>query len=298
MNALMQPGRTLRLGVLSDLHLAPARTPPTRFNTIVRLGESRDLVRSALSWLAPRVDALALLGDLTQSAAADEFGYLVDLLDDTGLPAYLVPGNHDIPAAGPAVVYSATPRRARASLIVTGPERVSHGPVLITSAALEAHGDGFRLSRPGLLQPAGRPLIFLTHFPALEMRRPIERHGWRFAGDLANRGEVQQALHAYGGPVIVLAGHLHVRGHAIAGNILQLAIAALAERPSDATIVRVTSGGGALDVTRHSHSLAPDGGPAGAVLDPSRTGFAWREERWQPDPSGHPPNGDPPLRSA
>ena len=276
-----RPSQTLRLGVLSDLHLAPAGTPSARFNTIVRLGESRDLLRAALAWLAPRVDALALLGDLTHSAAADDYRYLADQLDQTGLPAYLIPGNHDIPAGSrTAVVYSATPRDAQASLIVPDPDCVTHGPALIASAILQEHDDGFRLSLPGLrraVPPARRPLIFLTHFPALDMRLPIERNGWRYAGNLANRADVQQALHDYGSPVIALAGHLHVRGHTIAGNILQIGIAALAEHPNDATIVSVTSRGTALNVTRWCHSLAPDGEKPVAVLERSRASFSWQD---------------------
>jgi hypothetical protein len=280
-----QPAQTLRLGVLSDLHLAPAGTPPTEFNTTVRLGQSRELLRAALVWLTPRADALALLGDLSQSATPGDYRYLAGQLGSTGLPGYVIPGNHDIPAERrTAAIHTAIPRRLQASLVTPG--CVSHGPAVIASAHLTAQDDGFRVSQPRLTRPspACRPLIFLTHFPVLDMRLPVERSGLRYAGNLANRAEIQHALHDYGNPVIVLSGHLHVRGHAIAGNILQLCMAALAERPSDATIVTITSRGTALKVTRHSHSLASDTEAPAAALDPSRTRFAWQHQRWQPEP--------------
>lgn len=280
-----QPGQTLRLGVLSDLHLAPANTPPAQFNATVRLGQTRDLLRAALAWLTPRTDALTLLGDLTQSATADDYRYLADQLSRTGLPAYLIPGNHDIPAGRrTAAIRSAIPPHLQASLIIPG--CVSHGPALIASANLKAHDDGFRLSQPRLPRRGRPPLIFLTHFPALDMRLPVERNRLRYAGNLANRAAIQQALHDYGNPVIVLSGHLHVRGHAIAGNILQLGIAALAEYPHDATIISVTSRGTALNVTRHCRSLATESQTPAAALDPSLTSFSWQHQNWQPPLAG------------
>jgi hypothetical protein len=160
--------------------------------------------------------------------------------------------------------------------------------VLIASASLQAHDDGFRLSQPRLPRPgltARRPLVFLTHFPALDMRSPVERSRLRYAGNLANRADIQQALHDYADPVVVLSGHLHVRSHAIAGNILQLGMAALAEHPSDATVITITSGDAVLSVTRHSHSLAEDAERPAAALDPSRTSFTWRDA-WVADRTG------------
>jgi hypothetical protein len=46
----------------------------------------------------------------------------------------------------------------------------------------------------------------------------------------------------------VLAGHLHVRAQAIAGNILQLSHAALAGSPHDASIITITVADGRLEV--------------------------------------------------
>src|SRR5262249_11667339 len=82
-----QGGQTLRLGVLSDLHLAPAETPPAQFNSTVQLGQSRGLLQTALAWLTPQVDAFILLGDLTQSATADDYRYLARRLNRTGVPS-------------------------------------------------------------------------------------------------------------------------------------------------------------------------------------------------------------------
>jgi hypothetical protein len=283
-----EPGQTLRLGVLTDLHLAAIGTPAGRFNNIVRLGASRALLAAAVAWLVPKVDALALLGDLTQAATADDYRYLRDRLGETGLPAYLVPGNHDFPVGSrSAAVPGAAFRPAPAGPIVFGPDGIRRGPVLIASARLESSGGWFQLSPPEVPRPAsgtGQPLVFLTHFPVLAMRSAIERRGWRFAGDLTNRPDVEHALTRCGRPVIVLAGHLHVRGHVIAGNILQLSMGALAEAPHDASVVSVADTGDALRVTRQCHPLAADdGGGTGAVLDPSYTSFVWQDQNWRED---------------
>jgi hypothetical protein len=92
-------------------------------------------------------------------------------------------------------------------------------------------------------------------------------------------------LAALGGPVVVLAGHLHVRGHAISGNVLQLSQAALAESPHDAALITVELREDRIDITRqcHSlgHSLATVEGAVPAVLDPARIAFSWDGTAWR-----------------
>lgn len=60
-------------------------------------------VRQAIVWLRsmrPKVAALLITGDLTENGEAAEYEYLRILLETAGdIPVYLLPGNHDDPAA-------------------------------------------------------------------------------------------------------------------------------------------------------------------------------------------------------
>ncbi|MGN6484995.1 MAG: hypothetical protein ACTHMX_11390 [Thermomicrobiales bacterium] len=57
--------RRLRLGVLTDLHLAPAGSPPRRFINAYPFERSLAMLDDALAWFGEGdIDAVAVLGDL------------------------------------------------------------------------------------------------------------------------------------------------------------------------------------------------------------------------------------------
>lgn len=51
-----------------------------------------------VSNLSPRPDLVLLTGDLTQDETAASYQRLRDAIDALGIPAYAIPGNHDVPA--------------------------------------------------------------------------------------------------------------------------------------------------------------------------------------------------------
>jgi hypothetical protein len=254
----------------------------------VHLGRSRALLRSALRWLRPRADALALLGDLTQAATPEDYRYLLDELNATGLPSYLIPGNHDLPHGAPSAGGDSPLSRAvsgarHPNVITPDLAGAQHPPAIIASAQLQPDLGGYRVTGIEHLPPArspATPLVWLTHFPAISHQAAAAANGWRYAGDLANRADIQQRLHQYRAPVIVLAGHLHLRAHAIAGNILQLSHAALAESPHDASIITITAADSRLEVRRRAHRVAIIDDDRPTVIDPPHTRFRWAADRW------------------
>ncbi|ASR37743.1 hypothetical protein BAY61_25155 [Prauserella marina] len=276
---------TLRLGVLTDCHLAERGTPDARFNNTILLGRSRELLAEALTYLAPRAETLLLLGDLTQSAVDDDFRYLFDRIRDTGLPSYVVRGNHDLPSIGSDPLGDALtafpgewPREPR-----TGGERL--GPVTLASGALSLGEDGYLDTvAPPLV--AG-PLLWMTHFPVLSMAADIEKAGWNHAGDLRNRAEVEARLRACEGPVIALTGHLHVRAYAVAGNVLQLNMAALVEPPHDVAVVTVEAARGSVLVRRTCARIGDAQVKKAPVFDSPDTVFHWESGRWQISTPAH-----------
>lgn len=72
-----QHGGAVRLGVLSDLHLDDPGAPDTRWHNPVRRGLSRHLLTRAVELLSRwRVDALVVLGDLSDRGRAEDYAFL------------------------------------------------------------------------------------------------------------------------------------------------------------------------------------------------------------------------------
>jgi predicted phosphodiesterase len=289
-------GGDLRLGVIADLHLGDPGSEPSSFNNPVRRGESEELLRQSMAWLAARSDAWVLLGDLADGPAARHYKLLARRLASVETPVYAVLGNHDMSG-------SYSPARRTLADQVTFLGRTVVGRHVLMSGPLSEHAGAHVQRVPGGLsagrwtpaaeapptpeKAAGPLLVWAAHFPVLSLRDEIEARGWLYAGDLANRDHVQLSLRRYPGPVLALSGHLHVRSHAIAGNILQLTAGALAEAPHEASVVEVAATPGRVQVTRRCQSFRPSPGAVvepGATLDGPLTAFSWKKGRWRQDP--------------
>jgi len=120
-----RPDSQLRLGVIADIHLAPAGTPATSWHGPIHGAQMRSRLREALACLSSEeVGAIVLLGDLTEGADRESMDAV--LLDCGGLsrPTFVVPGNCESdrmnlrshwPVRPPAVRLSSSVRRARCS---------------------------------------------------------------------------------------------------------------------------------------------------------------------------------------
>jgi hypothetical protein len=283
---------TLRIGVLTDLHLAAPGTPPSRFNNPVYRGHSYQLLGEALRWLGPRSDALLLLGDLADVPSARDYRMLLDELERTGLPVHAVLGNHDIaPVSGPAGAtdfIAMTAGRAGAAVAPLGTCYLGDQSIALVSAPLECvDGQGFRHAGVGRALAAVAPsrlMIWAGHPPVLTLRSAVTRRGWTYAGDVLNIDAVEAMLSAHGGPLLALTGHLHIRSHAMKSNILQLGQGALAESPYDAAVITIRCHDRGIDVRRQCHCVAPAAGLGSgrpAVLDPADIAFRWDGAQWR-----------------
>src|SRR4051794_30340592 len=95
MSTQPHPSTPAVLVQLSDLHLR--ETPRLSFGRIDTGAYLRTAVDSVLA-LRQRPDAVVITGDLTDSGRAAEYESLRELLSPlaaSGLPIYLMPGNHD-----------------------------------------------------------------------------------------------------------------------------------------------------------------------------------------------------------
>ena len=191
-----------RIAHVSDLHFG-AEDP--------RLAEP--LIASLV---ATRPDLVVVSGDLTQRATRRQFEAVRSLIARLPAPAFVVPGNHDIPLWNVALRFGAPRRRWRehvrlpwspswhddevavASLVTPRPWRAKEGAV--TRRQLEE-------LRAALAQaPAGARRVVVTHHPLA----PVPTPGDAFPLALG----AHSARHALRdmGVVLVLSGHLHVSG--------------------------------------------------------------------------------------
>jgi hypothetical protein len=285
----------LRLGIATDLHLTDPRAPAGRWIYPQLLGQSRELACQAVATLAAESPAaIALLGDLTDQGEPEQFRYLHRQAAATGIPTFLVTGNHDLHHARDPVadLLSAHPygqiRQPAQEGTDIGGFRVAGGHIEYTGHEWDCRLTSLPDSRTW---PAGEPLVWLTHHPLLSLREQAERRGVPYSGDLANASDVLNCLRAHNGPVIILAGHLHIRGHAQDASVLQLCHAATVERPHEVAIVDIRWHPVRREahVTRRCLTLDIPGQPVMqrsdsllSVHDPATVSWHWREQTWKP----------------
>ena len=86
----------MRLGVIADAHLSPPGTRVSAFHTGYESPYTTAAYRLALRRCAKEdVDAVVLLGDLSQSGDAKPLETGVRLAAETGRRVWAVSGNHD-----------------------------------------------------------------------------------------------------------------------------------------------------------------------------------------------------------
>lgn len=92
----MAAGPAFLLGQISDMHVRrPGELCYGRVDTAAFLQRA---VAQLLA-LPQRPDVLAITGDLVDGGSAEEYAVLRELLAPLPMPYYLIPGNHDDPAA-------------------------------------------------------------------------------------------------------------------------------------------------------------------------------------------------------
>jgi 3',5'-cyclic-AMP phosphodiesterase len=268
----------VRIGVLTDLHLSVPGTPDGHWINPQPLGRSADLLDQALGQLARAgVDAVLLLGDLAEHGSPHELAILRARLVGVTAPIWAVAGNHDLPELDDPLDH--------ADVQSPGVPGQCSGPVQIAAGMLRRTGRGeFTDELPPLTGrwPAGQPVLWLSHFPVLPTRQILTEAELPHAGDLTNREQVADALSRHPGPVVVLAGHLHVHLAVSATNILQLDHPALVEWPHGLAILDIANTSRGLEVRWVVEHLAPKsaGVSVNTMLADADERWCWRADTW------------------
>lgn len=258
----------LRLGVLTDLHLAPADSPPRRFINDYPFERSLPMLDDALAWFTEReVDAIAVLGDLVMFEDEPSLDAGMSRLAALGKPVFIVPGNHDgqhwAPAAQrnlPNQDLPAWPHVTRVTdvRIEQGPERWWTG---------------------GAQVPATGPALVLSHFPVIDVGTYLTDAGYPYAGD-ATWDDSRATYRDRPDPIVVLSGHVHVRHEITDGSVLQLGCAALIEPPHGAAILELREDTDGLEVAIEHTEMAAHDVEIVPIISPAQSTWRFQQGTW------------------
>ncbi|HET9662164.1 MAG TPA: metallophosphoesterase family protein, partial [Thermomicrobiales bacterium] len=254
---------------------------PYAWQNTVDLPHAVELLDAGLDWLAgQRLDALVLLGDLTEAADKESFAVVQERALALGAPVLAVPGNCDV---------DPVERSLSAFQEIRG-ERVAISPALLSllpGCMMElVHLGGeprsklLRGVRPSQSSLAPDVQLVLTHYPVLELESDLTAKGFRHSGDLTNRGEIEEELRTRNTPIVIVHGHLHVHDARISGSLLHLSCGALVEPPHLVHIVEVDMEDGRIDVRRHAHSVRNDAVERLPVFAPLDQAWVWDGICW------------------
>jgi hypothetical protein len=280
----------VRAGVLTDIHVSLDPERRAAWHNQYDFAGVRARLRLAAELFATeRVECVLVLGDLAHDGDAPSLREALAPLAG-GPPLFVVGGNHDGPR----------PTTALATLRLDGIRlpgwralrAAPTGRVAGVRAEWREPGRWAAARPPALATWGEEPVLLATHFPLFSLAAAVAARGLPYAGDLAGRARLVDALLGRPAPTVAVCGHLHVRESTAAGTLLQLASGALIEPPFEATIVDLRRASDGLLVTRRAHEL--DSAPE--RRDPR---FAPAEETWRFSPRGgwrrSRPGSRPPL---
>jgi hypothetical protein len=243
----------LRLGIVADPHLALERLEDARWHNPYRLADAHERLDAALAHpLLEGVDVVAVLGDLAHFGDRTSVGYVVDAVATGDRPAVLVSGNHDV--LTPGVRLEDEVRANRSGQVLSPLAWSAAAPAVkafeSAGAGLAVHEvtaladrrlqpfdvTGVRLATP---DPTTGVDVWLTHFPLLSFEERCRDASLLYAAHLDYLAPPPPVLPEASGPVVVLSGHLHLRGVATEANVLQLVFAALVEAPYEVATVDI-----------------------------------------------------------
>lgn len=238
-----------RFAIISDLHVALPHTiwdHPSRLHLVEISIPALEVILERLSHL--ELDFLLLPGDLTQHGEPENHAWLARRLAQLPYPAYVIPGNHDLPqVAGlaDAIAPDAFPRYYRQFGYTHTEQLFYHQTVLpgvqligLNSITFDRHGKQIgRIDRAQLawLQAvlANAPdtlKLVMVHHNVVEHIPNQARHPMARRYMLSNAAELRAILQA-AGVQWVFTGHLHVQDVAMKDGIYDITTGSLISYP-------------------------------------------------------------------
>lgn len=276
----------MRIAVIADPHLSVLRDGTAAWHNPYRLADAHDRLDVALADpLFDDADVFAVLGDLAHFGDRESIRRCIDAVAKVrrDRPAVLLGGNHDVVVERVRLDDELEPW-CDGTDAATVFEASGLGLQVQTVTALtDREVYGFDVEARTFAPPGPAGLVVLTHFPLLSLRRRARAAELLYSGHLSDLAPPVAPLPT-DTPVVVLSGHLHLRGVTHEDDVLQLAFAALVEAPYELARVDIESTGDGLVVAYQCASARPPDAEKLPVLDPPtgrwecRRGHGWQHD--------------------
>ncbi|MGE3798836.1 MAG: metallophosphoesterase [Thermomicrobiales bacterium] len=272
------------LGVIAEIHFAPDDTAPVRWHNVVHLDRTRELLDRAIEYFCDqRLDALVLLGDLSNAADPESLRYVRDRVASLNVPVLVVPGNHDIDAHPLSRDRFRDHLSADQFAVAPASMTLTH-EVDATLVEIQRDAQTGRLASSRLSWNAGPAKSLhavFTHFPLKDMEPELTDADLKHAGDLSDRESLWSQLLQAESPVVVVHGHLHVRAASTEGRLLHLSCGALVEPPHEVSVLRITTlANRDLRVDRTAHAVWESPVEKSPVLSPAHESWRFADGHW------------------
>jgi predicted phosphodiesterase len=223
-----------RIGVVSDVHVTPDLDRTGRWNELIHYDQALPRLAKALAWFDDEdVDAVFVLGDLTEDGDPPSLGQALDLVQDgVDAPTYVFAGNHD----GALLDDFSQQVDSRPPLALV-PDGLVRG-VPFGTAHVDWHGDD-RFTATLDVPATEDLLVIATHFPLISRQRAVQARGLRYAGDLEDVEQHTRTLSRRTAPTVVLTGHLHVDDVHTEQRTLQLVNPPVVEGDGGASVLTI-----------------------------------------------------------
>ncbi len=272
----------MRLGIVTDSHLAPEGAPPGLWHNAFDFDRATDHLRRALADLVDqRVDAIAMLGDLTNGGDPASLRRGLDLIAETGLPTLLVAGNHDHDE-GFAALAERTSRWLANSVTMAGAAGQQVGGIRMVGLPIAGGGydPGWLLRSLPVAEWGTEPVVVLSHFPVVSREREVTAAGLPYAGDFDDQRGLVTTMLARQAPTVVVHGHLHVRDAVAVGSLLQIGCAGLIEPPHEVSVLEMDANTETPTVRVEHRTIATSPMARSPILAPATNSWAFRDG-WQ-----------------
>jgi hypothetical protein len=231
----------MRIGILTDLHLRQPGAAPDGWHNPHQFETARQRLTAALDFLgSERVDRIAILGDLTHDGDPATFEDVLAILASAPVPAWIVPGNHDLGADPTDLGTAMVPHLPQLDLL-SGTSRSLANGWRATGLGITRGEGGYLIDpEPDLGEWDDSPTLVLSHFPLLSLKDEAIAADLKYAGDPLNGPGIVTHLKARPGPTLVISGHLHIRHAQAQGPVLQASCGAQVESLFEATVLDLT----------------------------------------------------------
>ena len=299
----MQPLPTLRLAVLSDLHVGIAKREGWH-NWIISPDPEDTLAPTVAALNRNRLDLVIVTGDLTSEGAEEQLALAKHYLERLHCPYLVAKGNHDQRTTEARLTFERVfGERAPVGLVEGPMVGLPAGTALLLLDAWWLGDEGkLQAERPPVVVPpvqmgvpedqleeplrrlqARRPRLLLvcSHFALLSQAAYLAEAEGKDAGHLLNGERALHALVQTAEAVVCLTGHQHFH-HILSGDRwVQIATGALAEYPGEYRLVETGPNGlrmrvaGALEPSLVKAALADAAWVVGRPDDRSAVAFSY-----------------------